>query len=341
MLFGQEPDLTAEFIRTKLGVTFKPKPWIKLVGVTQDTRAPLYGRPAPGNVRDPLDLQQAYVEVFSTRQRGFGATIGRLMINLGDTRLIGSPQWAYVARTWDAARVYHVSSHTRFEVLFLSTGVPKGDRFNKPVLGDRIWGTYNTFEKLWGKHTVDAYVLRHDQNRPGGFAGSGTLGLTLIGSRWALSLPRQSRVTWEGIVQRGHIGPLQHRASAFAVQGAHITSVSAHRLELMAEYKFASGTKAGSNTSGTFDPLYAGVHDKFGHVDLIGWKNVRNVRSTATFTSKPDWNWVLMYNDSWLASPFDAGYSTAAGPSHGPKLGMQVATLVRSWICTPTTQREA
>ena len=43
--------------------------------------------------------------------------------------------------------------------------------FNQPVLGDRIWGTYNTFSKVGGQHGIDVYVLRHDENRPGGFPG--------------------------------------------------------------------------------------------------------------------------------------------------------------------------
>jgi hypothetical protein len=310
-LFGQDRDIAADFIRTRVGLVVKPKKWIKVVAVTQDTRAPFYGMPAPGNVRDPLDLQQAYVEIFSERQRGFGLTAGRLMINLGDTRLIGSPQWAYVARTWDTARAYHVSAHARLELLFLATGVPRSTGFNKPVLGDRIWGTYNTFEKVAGKHAIDAYMLRHDQNRPGGFLGKGTLGITLIGTRWALALPKNFRSTTEVIAQRGHVGDAQHRASALAVQFGRRTAFVNHPIDIVTEYKYASGTKTGGTKSGTFDPLYPGVHDKFGHADLMGWRNIHNTRAAITLTARKNWNWILMYNNSWIAQATDALYSTA------------------------------
>lgn len=314
VLFGADPDREVLYIRTRFGVLIQVRPWLKLATFVQDTRAPFYGVGAPGNVRDPLDLQQAYVEIFSAKQRGFGLTAGRLMINLGDTRLIGSPQWAYVARTWDTLRLYHVSGRARLELLFLSTGVPRGGGFNRPVLGDRIWGTYNTFEKVLGRHTVDAYFLRHDQNRPGGFLGEGRLGTNIFGSRWVLSLPDNWKLNLEGIGQSGHVGKQSHRASAFAAMAVRRTSAAHRPLDLMGEYKYASGTNPASGRSGTFDPLYPGVHDKFGHVDLLGWKNIHNLRGMATLQIQPRWSWILMYNNSWLASPFDAAYSTGGRP---------------------------
>jgi len=329
-LFGQDRDLAADYIRTRIGLVAKPKAWMKIVATAQDSRAPLYGIRPPSNVRDPLDLQQGYIELFSEKQRGFGLTAGRMMLNLGDTRLIGSPQWAYGARTWDTARLYHVSAHARFEVLFLATGVPRAG-FNKPVLGDRIWGTYNTFDKVFGRHTVDAYVLRHDQNRPGGFLGSGTLGITFFGTRWALSLPKNFRSTTEVILQHGHLGDRPHRASAVAATFGRRTEIAHHAFDIVAEYKYASGTKSGSDRHGTFDTLYPAAHDKFGHADLMGWRNIQNTRTTATFTARKNWNWILMYNNSWLAQATDALYSIAARPVARDPLGKSGRHVGQEW----------
>ena len=308
--FGRDRDLAADYVRTRFGATVRPRNWIKLSALLQDTRAPGYGLPAPGNVRDPLDLQEGYLELFSPKQVGWGFSLGRQMIGYGDTRLIGSPQWAYTARTWDNARLYHVTRRVRLEALFLSTIQPRGTGFNKPTLGDRIWGTYNTVKDLSRKGSVtDFYLLRHDQNRPGGFTGIGRLGINIAGSRWAIPLPGSFRVTFEGILQTGHVGPLDHRAAAGVAQVGFKTSILGKPLDLANEYKYASGTNPDSGRSGTFDQLYPAAHDKLGHVDLIGWKNIHNIRSLNTLSVRKNWSWIFMYNASWLANPRDALYN--------------------------------
>ena len=307
--FGRDRDLAADFIRLRFGVAIKPASWVRVVALAQDTRTAAYGLPAPGNVRDPLDLQEGYVELFSAKQTGWGFTGGRQMLGFGDTRLIGSPQWAYTARTWDTARLYHVTKKARLEFVHLSPIVPRGEGFNKPILGDRIFGMYNTLRDVWGKKVVDFYVLRHQQNRPGGFTGVGEYGVNLYGSRWAIPLARGFRVTAEGILQNGRVGLLPHRAGAWVAQLGYKTTLLGKPLDLANEYKYASGTNPTSGRSGTFDQLYPAAHDKFGHVDLLGWRNVRNVRSISTLSMRKTWQWILMYNASWLADPRDALYN--------------------------------
>jgi hypothetical protein len=307
--FGRDRDLAADYVRARFGVVVRPLPWIKAVGLAQDARAPQYGLPAPGSVRDPLDLQEGYVELLSPRQSGPGATFGRQMIGYGDTRLIGSPQWAYTARTWDTARLYWVGRKARFEFLRISPVVPRRDEFNRPVLGDHIWGTYNTFKDLPGKGLLDAYVLRHQQNRAGGFAGAGRLGINLFGARWALPLPDNFRLTLEGILQNGSVGPLPHRAAGWVGQVGRKATLFGKPVDFANEYKYASGTDPTSGRDGTFDQLYPAAHDKLGHVDLIGWRNVHNIRSITTLTARKGWQWVLMYNNTWLADPRDALYN--------------------------------
>jgi hypothetical protein len=330
-VFGRDRDLAADYVRTRFGMTVKPLPWIKLSGMAQDVRVAGYGLPPPGNVRDPLDLQEGYIELFSPKQLGPGATIGRQMINYGDTRLIGSPQWAYTARTWDTARLYHVTKRFRTEVLFISPVQTRNNEFNHPVLGDRIWGTYNTVKDIGVKNTVDFYILRHDQNRPGGFTGAGTLGINVFGSRWAFPLPANFRLTLEGVLQSGHVGPLSHRAEGWVGQVGYKTTLFGKPLDLANEYKFASGTDPASGQDGTFDQLYPAAHDKLGHVDLIGWKNIHNIRSINTLTVRKGWNCVLMYNSSWLANTHDALYNAqgraivrSANGSAGRYVGQEV-----------------
>ncbi|MBL8291148.1 MAG: alginate export family protein [Bryobacterales bacterium] len=312
--FGRDRDLAADYVRSRLGATWRPAAWVKVSGMMQDARAAGYGLPPPGNVRDPFDLQEGYIELFSAKQTGLGLTVGRQMIGYGDTRISGSPQWAYTARTWDTARLYHVTQRLKLEFMLLSPVQTRGNEFNRPVLGDRLWGTYNTLSNTFGKTVTDFYVLRHDQNRPGGFTGQGRLGINAFGSRWAIPLPGNFRVTLEGILQNGKVGPLPHRAGAGVALLGHKTTLFGKPLDLATEYKYASGTDPNSGKSGTFDQFYPAAHDKVGHVDLIGWRNVHNIRSVNTLSLGKKWQCILMYNNTWLADPRDAIYTIQGRP---------------------------
>ncbi len=314
IVFGRDRDIAADFLRLRVGLTVRPFTWMKISGLAQDTRSAAYGGIEPGTVKDPIDLQEGYIDLFSSKQLGPGLTVGRQMLNYGDTRLIGSPQWAYAARTWDTARLYWVTKKMKLEFMSLSTIVPRSDSFNKPILGDRIWGMYDTFKDVLGKTVVDVYVLRHDQNRPGGFTGVGTLGINLYGTRWAIPLVRGFRFTTEGVLQTGKNGILAHRAAGWVGQIGYKTAIRKRPVDFANEYKYASGTNPASGRSGTFDQLYPAAHDKFGTMDMIGWRNVHNVKSMTSFGLRKTWNWVLMYNNSWLADPRDAAYSAQGRP---------------------------
>jgi hypothetical protein len=81
---------------------------------------------------------------------------------------------------------------------------------------------------------------------------------------------------------------------------------------ISAEYKYASGTKQpGPTSDGTFDQLYAANHDKFGHTDLFGWRNIENFRVLNTINLTKAFSVNLMYNDWWLASARDSLYNSS------------------------------
>lgn len=295
--------------RSRLAADYKPAPWIKFHGMAQDARAPLYGPGAPSSVRDTLDLQEGYVEFMPDREEGFGLLIGREMATFGEARLIGAPQWLNVARTWDSVRLYHRTATRRLEVMSLSVVKVQPDSANTPNFGDRIWGTYNTFSDWIPEGEVELYALRHDQNRHGGFPGTGRAGVNLFGGRFAGPLPVGLRYSIEAVGQTGHVGERTHRAGGWysgLTRDFHFhVPVQAH-----AEYKFASGTKdPAGDREGTFDQLYPANHDKFGRADLFGWKNIHNFRSQLDFTVAKGLVLTTMYNNSWLDSSRDGLYA--------------------------------
>jgi hypothetical protein len=86
--------------------------------------------------------------------------------------------------------------------------------------------------------------------------------------------------------------------------------------DVSGEYKFASGTGDPSDAArvSTFDQISPANHDKFGHEDLFGWRNIHNARSVARYelTSRVALN--FMYDAFWLARVRDALYNGAGRP---------------------------
>jgi hypothetical protein len=315
--FGAAPDLDFALIRTRFSLTYEPSKWLKFSAMMQDSRSPGYGSDAPATFRDPTDLQESYFEIGN--RTGFGGGAGRAMFNYGEARLIGSPQWSNVTRTFDHARAFYRQAWGRIEFLYLSPVKVRTDGFNRPVLGDRIWGTYNSFPKAWRESLVEVYALRHDQNRPGGFTGGSTplgtdtLEVNSFGGRWAGNIAAGWKYSLEGILQNGKVGPASHRAGAWFSGVSRRFQAAKRPLDLSAEYKYASGTDNPANPLkvSTFDQLYPANHDKFGHEDLFGWRNIHNARSLAILGLTKSLAFNVMYDSFWIASAKDALYNGA------------------------------
>lgn len=307
--FGIDPDLVADFVRTRVGVRLQPASWLRITATGMDARAPWYGRNAPGSARDPFDLHELTFELRPAAKTGFGASFGRLPANYGDTRLIGSPAWAYITRIYDGGRAWYRWKRLRLEALLLAPVKTDGTRWNRPVMGDRVEGMYNTifFPR---KASLEFYVLRHHQNRPGGYTGLGRFITDSFGAHLFGPLANGFRYNLEGVAQTGKIGALEHRAHAWVVQVGKQTTVLNRQFDAYAEYKFASGEHR-VDRSGAFDQIYPAAHDKFGHADLIGWRNNRNLRVAAIWSVSKAVTLNAMYNNTWLADARDALYSTA------------------------------
>ena len=336
--FGRDVDLETGLIRNRLSLSFNPYKWLKISAMVQDSRAPWFGRSAPNSLRDQIDLHESYLEITPPSKKGFGFTIGRMMVNYGDGRLIGSPQWGNLSRTFDRARFFYTSPVFQTELIYLSPIKVRLGEFNKPVLGDHVWGIYNTFPNLLRKSTVEAYFLKHDQNRQGGFVGGtralGTdrLGVRTYGGRITGPLAAGWKYAMEGALQEGFVGAAQHRAGAWSSNVTRRTLYSGKPIDFTAEYKFASGSKnpLDSTRSGTFDQMYAANHDKFGHEDLFGWRNLHNLRLLATHGLTKAVSINVMNNQIWLASARDGIYSNpgrliarSANGSAGRRVGQE------------------
>jgi hypothetical protein len=109
------------------------------------------------------------------------------------------------------------------------------------------------------------------------------------------------------------VGPAHVSASAWAGSLKHRWTLLGRPFDVSAEYKYASGTANPGDTlhTGTFDQISPSNHDKFGHEDLFGWRNVHNARSVTTFGVTKAFAINFMYNDLWLACLKDGIYNSS------------------------------
>jgi hypothetical protein len=308
--FGKSVNQQDMLSRLRIGCGVSPVSWLTVYAMGQDARAPFYGLPAPNTMRDTMDLQEAYVRFFDQRETGFGATFGRSMLDYGESRVIGTPQWSNVARTYDQGRLYYRTAKARYEILMVSPVKVLPDAFNTPEPGERIWGTYETFTHLWHGASVDAYGLRHSQNKIGGWTGAGTLGTDSFGGRLYGPLPAGLAYSFEGIGQTGHSGLVTQRAYAWFAGVSQKATRWNRSLASSAEYKVASGTRLGAAACGTYDQLAPANHDKFGHLDLFGWRNLRTFKALESFGVTKPLALNVMYTDDWLFSAADSLYNS-------------------------------
>ena len=320
--FGKSVNQQDMLSRLRIGADFTPVSWFTISAMGQDARVPFYGSIAPNTMRDTMDLQEGYVELFRNRKTGFGGVFGREMLNFGESRLIGSPQWSNVSRTFDTGRVYYRADKMRLEALMVSPVKILGDQFNVPDLGERIWGTYDTFTKVWHGVSFDAYALRHSQNKIGGWTGVGTLGTDTFGGRVYGALPGKVGYDVEVIGQTGHEGLLEQRAHAYFAGASRGTTVFGKSLNFSGEYKAASGTRAGQTGSSSFDQLSPANHDKFGQEDLFGWRNLRTLKSLETLGLTKTLAFNVMYSNEWLFSPSDSLYNSSGSVLATSKTGL-------------------
>lgn len=328
--FGKDVNQQDVLSRLRIGMQYRPTNWLKVTGLGQDARVSFYGKPAPNSLRDTIDLQKAYLAVSAGDKFSWRASFVRRMLNYGETRVIGTPQWSNVAGTYDHGCVGFSTSKASLEILMVSPVIVRPDEFNSPELGNRLWGTYNSFSGIWWGTSMDLFALRHSQSKIGGWTDKGTLGTNSFGGRLYGLLPDKFAYSLEAVGQTGHLGAQNQRAYAWFAGITRPIKVVNMPLSLSGEFKAASGSRYGSDHSATFDQLSPANHDKFGHEDLVGWRNINILNNLETLKVTKSVSFSLIYTNHFLFSASDALYN-----SQGRRLLFQNG--IGSKTCRPGT----
>ena len=308
--FGAAVNQQDMLSRIRIGIQYRPVSWLTFSGMGQDARAPWYGKPAPNSVRETMNMHEAWLALASEKT-ALNLSFGRRMLDYGETRVIGTPQWSNTSRTYDYGRMEYSSKKMTLDALMVSPVIVQTDAFNNPELGNRIWGTYDVFPKLFHGLSVDTYALRHSENKIGGWTSAGTLGTNSFGARVYGPLPDRFAYSLESTGQTGHQGLLDQRAYSWFAGASRPVALFNMPLSLSLEYKGASGSSYGSGHDATYDQLAPANHDKFGHMDQFGWRNLKTLKSLETLKITKSVAFNLMYTDENLFSASDALYNSS------------------------------
>lgn len=323
--------------RTRINIGVRPTPWLQFYFQGQDSRAPGIRDGAHNNgvFRDPFDVRQAYVKINGGEGSPVAFTAGRQLLNYGDQRLIGPLDWTNTSRTFDALKLeVQAGKDVKFDIF--SSSVVQNDptrRVNLSAEGNNLHGVYGSINKLIPKATIEPYVLwqttpivmdelnfRGDLDRYTG--GVRIFAAGLKGFDYNVAVVNQ----W------GSFASADIKAwGSYAELGYTVKAPWTPRV--YAEYTFGSGdSDASDGKIGGFNDVFPTAHLWYGYNDLVGWRNIKNVRIGTQFKPHAKLGVRLDYHSFWLANRNDglynvAGVRTVAAPSGGAassKIGDEV-----------------
>jgi len=310
---GFKPDNSGDYLHTRvlLHARFHPARTTLLFGEGMDARGPWKNTaPAGAPFRDHSDLRQLYLQIGLDNSAQL-LRAGRLELAFGDGRLVGSLPWANTARTFDGALTTFTGSGYRVDAFAASVVKVDQNKFDKNVPGNNFYGVYGSTPRLVRNGIVQPFFFwRRQSGLTSELGVRGTMNFGTLGLRAAGRLPSNFDYDAQIAAQRGSLGDESIRAWAGHGLLGYTLASTALTPRLFAEYNQASGdANPTDNRKGTFDQLYPTGHDKYGLTDLVGWQNMKHLRSGLDLSISKNWGATARYSSYWLADAHDALYN--------------------------------
>jgi len=291
---------------------------LRLMVQGQDSHAPgLEIDPRPPSFQNLLDLRQGYLDLHHGDRRSVGLQVGRQEISFGEERVIGAGNWSNTSRSFDAARFYVSTNSARVDILAGSLVRTRDGAFDSPQLkGNNLYGAYASLKSARYHSKVEPFLffrtihqVRNERGLPGS-AGFFSFGARLLGD-----LPKSLDYNVEMAGERGTYATDPFRAWAGHWTLGYTARKMNTRPHLLLEYNYASGDASPRDgRHETFDQLFPTNHSKYGTADVIGWRNMHNLRAGVEQTFKSNLKVAYDYHSHWLAQAADALYSDNGTP---------------------------
>jgi hypothetical protein len=310
--------------RLTLNLTFRPSEHVKIFLQPRDSRvAGLAPARNPRSARDPVDLRQAYV-AFGSDDGPWTLYAGRRELNFMDARILGGRNWHNISPTWDGSMLTLRKGEDQVHLLACSQ-VDIRDGLNVPSRTRFLYGVFGTVKSWAPGQLVEPFFLT--TRRP--VVASSNLGglLRTAGSRISGEFAR----SWDYQVllaaQTGSVAGSQHRAWAGVWGLGRTFSTVPARPRIGAEWSYASGdSDPHDGRSGTFDTLFPSPHRIYGEQDIVGFRNVKILKTGLELQPRKVLKINLDFLDFRLASRRDGLYRTSfrrgiAAPAGGAASG--------------------
>ncbi len=275
--------------------------------------------------QDPVDLHQAHVTLGDAAVFPLTARIGRQELSYGDDRLIGASDWSNTGRVFDAARVRFEQPDLWVDGFAGRVVLPDAHAFDQPSDHDWLFGIYGSSRAVIPIQETQLYFLSRNVS-PGG--STSPRDIYSIGTR-VHSLPGKLD-GWDytvevvgqfGSINQGGVRRVQ-QAFATAVSGGHTWTNAPATPRLGIEYDFSTGdSDPNDGTNETLDNLFPTNHSKYGLMDLIGWRNIHDIRFSLSGKPVRGLTVTLEGHCFWLADTDDLFYPQSGSGRNGNGFG--------------------
>ena len=309
--------------RLRFHLSLYPKTWFSVLLQAQDAHGlGIDSSHVTSSIYDAMDFRQGYVQVVPLRWMRLRA--GRQELRFGGQRLIGVSEWSNTGRVFDGFRMTVGPEKRHVDLFSTSVVVNYLTDFDNDVGGLTFHGAYGSLTGIVPKATLEPYLIV--KALPAVTSEEGKVGpetLFTYGFRWTGTLKYGFDYTVEPVKQSG-----SYSNDAIVGWGGYaIAGYTESRIptspRVYAQYDYASGDRALKDKRvGTFDQLYPASHGVFGLVDLLGWRNLRQVRGGLEVSPKRTMKATFDFRTLHLASEYDGLYgSTSSVLVKAPKKG--------------------
>lgn len=294
--------------------------WFKFYSEGQNSTST--GDNDPRNTgQDTFDLHQAYVTVGNLKEFPLTATVGRQEFIYGDERLVGASDWSNTARAFDAAKLRFENEAVTVDAFGGRVVLTDDSKFDVPDYHDWFSGLYASSKKLVPIQETQLYFLARNSSTG---AAVTPRNIYSIGAR-VKSLPGKLKGWDYGAEAVGQLGDVtqsgrvvDQRAYAFALLGGYTFKDVALTPRVGLEYDYSSGdSDPNDGKSQTLDNLFPTNHKHYGIMDLVGWRNIHDVRLNLTVKPIKKLTVAVDYHMFWLADTHDFFYPQGGSGRNG------------------------
>jgi len=253
------------------------------------------------------NLYQAYLDWRPRGSKRIELRMGRQELIYGEERLVGAFGWDNVGRSFDAARLRYKNSAWTSDFFWGRVTNVRRNGARARAGEQDLSGGYASWAPKDSPAKTEFYgfFLRDGLRTRGEIAGNPleTLRIFTAGLRRVWQPKTGFRYSLEHAWQFGKRG-LDGHVAAMLIATAGYAWGTKNKPRVGFEYAFASGDNNPTDgKSREFHNLFPTNHIYYGYADLVGLRNIHDLRFTAASTPYPKLTLEVDYHHFWLASP--------------------------------------